>query len=469
MKHLLLAAAGLTISLNAETPVSTAEHRTSLHVTVYNSNRGLISETRSADLPAGRSTLRFSDIASSVIPQTLMMQSATGLSVVEQNYEYDLISRQKLLEKYVGKEISIIVENEYTGESETKNATLLSVNQEPIFEIDGSIHLTSPGRIILPEIPENLYARPTMNWEIQAPEKGTHTLSTRYLTEDMKWNADYILALDENDEQASLTGWVTLTNNSGSDFEDATLKLVAGDVQTISPEQDMRPRSAMTMESAPSYGGSVEQKEFFDYHLYTYPFPVTVRNNQEKQLSLLSAESIPVQKRYTVTTPRYYSSHRSGEQKLPVAVTIAFETGEDSGIDQPVPAGVLRLYKNDSDGSAVFIGEDRVPHTPVQEEIEVKTGDAFDIRTDFRQLTYRQISNRERESTYEVEVRNRKDEDVDIAVEVPLGGDWELFDAPEHTRLSAGLVQFTLSLDAEETQKLTYGVRTRTTDPQKSP
>ncbi len=456
---ILMAAASI---ISATEVTSTAENQKSLNLTVYNSNRALVSQTRSVDLPAGVSSLRYSDIASQVMPQTVIVESAKGVSILEQNYEYDLISQQKLMDKYVGKEVTIIQENHYTGKSESKTATLLANNGEPVFQMDGKILLRLPGRVVLPELPGNLYSKPTMNWLVNSAKSGSKDLSLSYLTGGIGWSADYVLNLAEDDKSASITGWVTLTNNAGTAFTDATLKLVAGDVNTVQNNGygGMAPR-AMMKASMEYDAAPVQEKEFFEYHLYTFPRPITVRENQVKQLSLLTAEGIKAQKKYRVTAGNDYYGSREGKSDHPVNVEIAFKTGKDNSIDMPIPAGVIRLYKKDSDGSSVFVGEDRVKHTPVNEEISLKTGDAFDIKAESRQLTYETITSRSSKSSYEVEIRNHKKESVTVEVTVPVYGEWKISNAPTYRTLNATLIAFDVPVSADGSAKLNYTIQTK--------
>lgn len=449
--------------VSAAEVTSTADQQKSLNLTVYNSNRALVSQTRSVDLPAGTASLRYSDIASQVMPSTVIVESGKGVSILEQNYEYDLISQEKLMEKYVGKDVTIIQENEYTGKSETKTAKLLANNGSPVFQMDGKILLGIPGRIVLPELPGNLYAKPTMNWLVNSAKSGSKDLSLSYLTGGIGWNADYVLNLAEDDKSASITGWVTLTNNAGTDFNNATLKLVAGDVNTVREQNYGGMNRAMKMEMAmaPMADGMVQEKEFFEYHLYTFPRPVTVRDNQVKQLSLLTAEGIKTQKKYRVQAAPNYYGQNDGKTDNPVNVEIAFKTGKDNSIDMPIPAGVIRLYKKDSDGSSVFVGEDRVKHTPVNEEISLKTGDAFDIKAESRQMSYERINNRSSKSSYEVEIRNHKKENVSVEVTVPVNGDWKVTNAPSYRKLNANLIAFDVPVAADGSAKLNYTIEVK--------
>ncbi len=439
---------------------STDEQQTDLSLTVYNGNRALVSQSRKIPLTKGEVTLRYSDIAAEVMPQTVTVEANKGLFILEQNYEYDLISQQKLLEKYVGKEISIVQENPYTDKQETKTAKLLALNGEPVFEMDGSIHLGIPGRMVLPELPENLYAKPTMNWILQNQKEGDVDLSLSYLTNGISWIADYVLNLSDDEKSATLTGWVTLTNNAGTNFNNARLKLVAGDVNQIQPQMD--PFAVPAMSSMDVFGMSepepVEEKEFFDYHLYTFPRKVNVRNRQIKQLSLLTAEGVKTVKKYSVTQDNFLYRNQYDEQELPVSVTINLKTGKRNKIDMPIPAGIIRLYKKDSDGSAVFVGEDHVKHTPINEKISLKTGDAFDIKVEGRQVNYEEPSEKEHRSSYEVEIRNHKKSAVTVEVLVPLSGVWTISDAPEYRKVTAQQIAFDVKVPASGETKLNYTV-----------
>ncbi|MCC5814436.1 MAG: hypothetical protein JJT78_06745, partial [Leptospira sp.] len=269
---------------------SSSNERKSLSITVYNGGMGLIRETRSTNLPEGKLTLRFEDVASSILPQTVRVKPVKGssqFSVFEQNYEYDLISNERLLEKYVGKEVTLFTTNPKTGEESSQKAKLIAYNNGPVFQIGKEISLGHPGRIVVSSIPDNLYAKPTLIWELMNSKKGNTEMEVSYQTSGMNWSADYIINLNEKETASDIQSWVTLSNSSGVSFENATLQLVAGKIQLISnrPQQQIYHKSARSMpmmeaESPPSF----DQENLSEYYLYTLDKPTNIRNQQTKQV-----------------------------------------------------------------------------------------------------------------------------------------------------------------------------------------
>ena len=407
--------------------LSSPQDRTSLNLTVYNNNRALVQENRKISLNKGISTIRFEGVSAAVIPQSLIVVSNGGFRVLEQNYEFDLISREKLLEKYVGKEITLIDEDKILGDKKNVSAKIVANNFQPVFEVDGKILLGFDGKILLPRIPENLYAKPTLNWLVQAQKAGDVSTNVSYLTEGFSWNADYVLLVADDDKSASITAWITLTNQSGAPFENAKLQLIAGDVNLA--QGIVKPRRAaldgmMLMEAQMSNAKGVEQKSFDEYHLYSVSDPVSVRENQTKQIEMFSAQNIKVQKRYRTQSDGSFVPVRSDSEKgnpLKVQTEIVFETGKKNNLDLPFPGGVIRIYKKDGENS-VFIGEDNINHTPVNEEITLKSGNAFDITCFEKKTAEKRITDRKTEFTKEITVSNHKKENIALQFDETLYG-----------------------------------------------
>lgn len=455
MKSLVLLPLVLSTSLLADTTItSSAADRSSLNITVYNSNRALIEETRTLKLPKGEATLRFSDVSSQIQPQTLII-SAKGVRILEQNYEFDLINQRKLMDKYVGKTVQILRENQYKNRVDTVEALLLSNNGTPIFQIGDEIHLGISGRVVLPSLPENLYARPTMNWLIHS-KGGTPNATVSYLTTGLSWAADYVLRMDKNDKLGNLVGWVTLTNNSGATYDDAQLKLVAGEVNTV----QSRPRSHarmykadMMMEAAPA-PAAMQEKAFDEYHLYTLPRLTSIRDKQTKQVELLSANGIKTTKYYRVEG-NGYGPEKDGKTTLPVNVELSFKTGKKNNLDMALPAGVIRLYKEDSDGGLIFIGEDRVRHTPKNEEVRLKTGEAFDLVCERREVR-RDRQSRKEITTIEITLKNRKNEAVTFLYDAPVWGTWKIESSEHWKQLNAQKIRFDVTVLADQEVTFQY-------------
>jgi len=405
----------------AEPPVveSIAEQRSKLAVTVYNTDLGLVREVRSVDLPKGRSTLRFGDVAEQIRPETVSVTTAKGpaVRILEQNYEYDLLSPEKILDKYVGREVTVYVTNEETGEERPVSATLLSNNQGRVFRIGDDISLGLPGRVVVPDVPENLIARPTLLWQLEASGRGKRQLDVSYLTRGLSWRADYVAALSADEKTLDLTGWVTVDNRSGAMFEKATLKLVAGDVNLVAePRHRPQPRMAYAMmadESAPQF----EEREFFEYHLYALERPTTLKQNQKKQIELLSAAAVPVKKRYIAKSGvQLHGGPTADDKPRKVDVKLELDNDAASNLGRPLPKGIVRVYKRDTDETLTFAGEDAIDHTPEGETVRLKLGQAFDVTYERRVTSFLEVSKRDVELSVEVTVQNRKDKAVLVTV-----------------------------------------------------
>jgi hypothetical protein len=419
-----LAAAVLLLCVfaaRAEPPVveSIAEQRSALAVTVYNTDLGLVREVRSVDLPKGRSTLRFGDVAEQIRPETVSVMVAKGpaVRILEQNYEYDLLSPEKILDKYVGREVTVYVTNEETGEERPVTATLLSNNQGRVFRIGDEISLGLAGRVVVPDVPENLIARPTLLWQLEASGRGERQLDVSYLTRGLGWQADYVAALSADEKTADLTGWVTVDNRSGAMFEKATLKLVAGDVNLVTePMFRPQPRTmalAMAAEQAPNF----EEREFFEYHLYALERPTTLKQNQKKQIELLAADDVPVRKRYIAQSGVQLHDGQTPDDK-PKKVDVKLELDNDtaSHLGRPLPKGIVRVYKRDTDETLTFAGEDAIDHTPEGETVRLKLGQAFDVTYERRVTSFMEVSKREVELSIEIMVQNQTDEAIAVTV-----------------------------------------------------
>ena len=451
---------------------TTAKDRQSVNITVYNSNLGLVRETRRVNLSAGRIALRFADVTAQIRPETVHLASLlspTALRILEQNYQYDLLNPGKLLDKFVGKEITLVMRR-YQNNSEIfepVQATLLSNNAGQVWRINGQIVInpTSIVEMRFPDVPKNLVATPTLVWDVESGSAGNQTLEASYLSNGMNWRADYVLVVNADDTKGDLQGWVTLTNSSGATFEDARLQLVAGDVNRVSDRRDYELAGAMAKREM-SDESQFKEQGFFEYHLYTMQRPTTIRDNETKQVSLLEAAGFDVKKEFVINGQRYYytSYNNPGQPiKEKVGVFIQFRNAQQNKLGMPLPAGTVRLYKKDATGNQQFIGEDRIDHTPKDEDVRVKVGDAFDIVAERKQIDYRVIvSGHLYEYAYEIKIRNHKDGPVTVVVNEPIGGDWEMVSSTfEAKKTAAFAAQFNVPVAKDGEATLTYRVRVR--------
>ena len=462
----VLAAPGVASA--AEFPESTAANRSSVAVTVYNVDLALVRETRALDIDrAGEGTMRFMDVPSAINPRTvhLKLLAGAGLSVLEQNYEYDLISPEKLMEKYIGMEVELVEQAEDLT-TRTTRAVLLSTANGPVYRIGDRIVLGQAGRVTLPDLPKDLVARPTLVWTLRAAKTGTQNVEASYLTDGMNWSADYVAVANADDTRVDLTGWVTVENHSGAAYDSATLKLVAGDVRRVTPRDELRYRRAMRDEviAAAAAPEQFREESFFEYHLYTLERPTTLKENQIKQISLFQATGVPVEKKLVLRGEPYYFRSEGGTltRNEKVKVFLELVNDEASGLGMPLPKGTVRVYKKDESGAEQFAGEDSIDHTPKDERLKLFVGEAFDVVADRTQTEWRALSPRESESAYKISIRNRKTADVNVVVREPVGGDWKLLDSSfEGRKVDAGTLEFSVPVPKGEEAVLTYRVAVR--------
>ncbi len=445
----------------------TQEQQKGVSLTVYNQNLGLVKDNREFYFGPEVHEIRFMDVASQIDPTTVHLKSLTdpqGLRILEQNYEYDLLNPAKLLDKYVGKKVKILDKNYYTGEERIVEATLLSTNGGPIFQIDGSIHLGHPGRVILPEIPENLIAKPTLVWLLQNRVPRAQAVEASYLTGGISWKADYVFVLNAKDNGGDLSGWVTIDNKSGATYKDATLKLVAGDINRARGRAEVHGALEQAAKAAPSVDRFREFTEegFFEYHLYTLQGKSTIKDNQTKQLSLLSATDVPVKKQLISYGEQHYYRSRYGQpvsnQKVGVYLEVANKKENSLGL--PLPKGIVRVYKADEAGSLQFVGEDWIDHTPKDEKVKIKMGEAFDVIGERTQKDWRQIAPNLYEVEWEIKLRNHKKEDAQVKIIEPVPGDWEMLHSSHaYEKSEAHTLQYAVGVPKDKELKVNYRVR----------
>jgi hypothetical protein len=454
-----------------EQPGTTSGDQVELAVTVYNSNLALVRDVRQLTLPTGAFHLRFMDIAASINPATVHFRSLTEparLAVIEQNYEYDLLEPQKLLQKYVGREITLVrarEENSTTKWEEVK-ATLLAYNNGPVWKIGNEIVTgLSADSMRFPELPENLYSRPTLLWSLENTGARRHRVEASYLAGNMSWNADYVLTVGHDDKSADLDGWVTLVNNSGVAFKNAKLQLVAGDLHRVMEQYPAAPGAAKAMLDRAAAAPQFAQEAFSEYHLYTLGRRTSIFDKESKQISLLNASGIPVEKTFVVDGQQFYyrnAQHPGSPWKDPVKVYFKFKNDEKSGLGMPMPAGVVRVYQADSKGGVLFVGEDRINHTPKDEAVSLHIGNAFDVVCERKQTDFKKLSDRLYEMEFEITLRNHKDAPITVEVNEPIGGDWEMVQSTHKwTKTGAWAAQFRVPVEKDGTSVLRYRVRVR--------
>src|SRR5688500_9676048 len=457
LKKVTVAVAAAFITSSGWTAVqekpSTLSDQQSVAVTISNENLALIKDLRRVAVEAGRNRLALREVSGRMRPETALLGSVShpgSLSLLEQNFDFDLLTPAKLLEKYVGRNVRIIKTHPTTGAETIETATILAASGGVVMKIGDRIETGLPGRIVYDGVPANLRDRPTLVTELDAARAGGQSVELSYLSAGLAWKADYVAELNATDSALDLNGWVTLTNTSGTSYPNAKLQLVAGDVNRVRDEMIMAAKASRMREAAAAAPRSdMAQEALFEYHLYTLQRPTTIADNQTKQVALLGAQGVPVAKELLLQGSDYYYRSSVGGigQKMKVGVFVQFENREPSRLGLPMPKGVVRVYKKDSAGNAQFVGEDRIDHTPKNEKVRLKLGEAFDVTADKKQTDFkrREPTNRASyvyESAYELVVRNAKKEAVTVVVREPVPGDWTMREESQrHAKVAAGTAE----------------------------
>lgn len=450
--------------------LSSLREQQEVAVTIYNENLALVKDQRRILLDQGGNRLAWRDVSARIMPETALLRSlggGEGISLLEQNFDFDLLTPQKLMDKYVGQTVTVIKTNPATGAESSEQATVLSTNSGVVLKFADRVETGMPGRIAFKTVPDNLRDRPTLVISFNSPVAGEQAMELSYLTGGLSWRADYVAELNPKDDRLDLNGWVTLTNVSGTSYPNARLQLVAGDVNRVRREMDFAVEAKL-MKVAPAPAASMAEESLFEYHLYTLDRPTTIAEQQTKQVALLSAAHIPTLKELVLQGRDYYyrSSYGDLGQKVKVGVYVEFEN-KNGGLGVPLPKGVIRVYKRDARGNAQFVGEDRIDHTPRNEKVRLKLGEAFDVTADKKQTDFQKLGGSGRynyvfESAYQIELKNAKDEAVNVKVVEPVPGDWELLnESHPHKKESSNSAVWRVDIPARGRVSVTYRVRVK--------
>lgn len=450
---------------------TTLTDQTDLAVTVYNSNLALVRDVRQLAVPSGGFRLKFMDIAATVNPATVHFRSVTEpdkLSVIEQNYEYDLLEPAKLLNKYVGREVTLVrtVLDNGTSRHEEVKAILLANNNGPVWKIGNEIVTGMAAETYrFPGVPANLYDRPTLVMFLENSGGTKQKIEASYLATNLSWNADYVLTVERDDRTADLDGWVTVVNNSGTAFHNARLQLVAGDLNRL-PQASGRAEMAdmVALKAAAPPPPQFQQENFSEYHLYTLGRKTSVEDRETKQISLLEGSGVPVEKLFVVNGQNFYYRSLQNNPGAPlkdqVMVYYKFRNEEKAHLGIPLPAGNVRVYQKDAKGGLLFVGEDRIDHTPKDEFLKVKIGNAFDVVSERKQTDYKALGGKTWEIEFEITIRNHKDTPVTVEVNEPIGGDWEMLSSTyKAEKTGAFAARFSVPVKPNGESVLKYRVR----------
>ncbi|MCU0516939.1 MAG: hypothetical protein MUC60_08740 [Oscillatoria sp. Prado101] len=459
------------------TTVSTGTDSKGFSLTIYNQDFAVVREQRQIHLNQGTNFVRYEDVAAQIDPTSISLKSLTapnGVVVREQNYQYDLLSPSSILNKSVGKTVRFRRVNP-DGQIEVLEGTLLNpptLNSYKDHGVvirlsDGRIVLNPAGEIELNEMPEGLVSRPSLLWKLEVTEAGDHTAEVSYLANRIAWKADYVAVVNQEENQVDITGWVTLDNRSGATYLDAQLQLMAGNVR-----RRVREPEEFCCEVTADVLGAVEQLQFqeeafFEYHLYTLQGTTTVRDSETKQMTLLSAAEVLVGRKlvYDGRKQLQWGESAPGEggdtQQGKVSVVLELLNSQENNMGVPLPKGTVRVYKADDRGNLHFLGEDSINHTPRNEKVRLYIGDSFDVVGERKRVSLEQISERVTEESFEISIRNRKQDSAEVSVVERFWGDWQILKSShEYSQLDARTVEFTVAVAADSEVKITYTVRT---------
>lgn len=461
----------LIVSLMVFTPYIFAEEKEGIELTIYNQNFGLVKDKRNLELKKGINDIRFSDVAAQIEPASVHFKSLTvpsGCLIQEQNYEYDLVSADKLLKKYIDKKIKLTAEDNKVFEG-----ILMSYDGENIvISQDNNLSMVTRKdnlrEISFPELPEGLITKPTLMWQIDNDKPGIHLSEVSYLTKGITWNADYVVVIDKDDQNIDLSGWVSIDNRSGTAYKDAALKLIAGEVHRVKEEMEYG-GVKLEKKTRGVAEAQFEEKAFFEYHLYTLQRKTTVKDNQTKQISLLSASDIPVKKLFVYDPVDYfgrfwyyYEDRNAGKQQK-IKVKLELNNSRQNNLGMPLPKGKIKVYKKDTDASLQFIGEDQIDHTPKDETIKLYLGDAFDVAGERRKTNFREdLSAHWAEESFEISLRNHKESDIEVNVVERLWRyvNWKIINkSHEFTKKDAQTIEFKVPVPKDGETKVNYTVR----------
>ena len=449
----------MTAALLVSGEPAQAANRESVALTVYNQNFALVKDVRVVDVTRGRTEMRIDDVAASIDPTSVhftALDHPDAVAVLEQNYVYDLADASRLLNRYLDRPVTVHLAE---GGAQ-KTGALLSQNEGYLVLGTGKgasiVSRAEVREVALGELPGGLVAKPALMWKLASERQGPERIELSYLTKNVTWHAEYVAVINAGDDGLILNGWVSLDNRSGADYENAKLKLVAGDVNRVRDEVHVHAlRTSAAMSYAQEAIPGFEERAFFEYHVYELSTPATVADRETKQLALFPSARVPAQTKLT-----YAGTGGAIDSK--VAIHLEFMNSKEEGLGIPLPQGKIRVYKEDADGAIEFVGEDRIDHTPRDESVRLSLGSAFDVVGEKRQTEYRRISEKESEVSYAIEIRNHKDAAVEVAVIEHFYSDWKITkSSQDFMKKDARTVEFPVKVPANGSMTVTYTVRTK--------
>lgn len=453
----------------------------SLQLTVYNSNFALVRDTRAVSFISGMNSIEVSDVAAKIDPTSVLFKTLTApnsVTILEQNYQYDLISPDNILNKSVGQRVTF-TSFDSNGKPYTQSGILLAPPSNGGVVIkadDGTMILRPQGQVSLERMPQGLHPKPTLNWLVTSSKAGDQDAQISYITDGIGWKADYVALVNKDDSALDLTGWVTLNNNSGATYPDAKLTLMAGDVRRQQPREDLGYAFGGAMMAAPASAPQFQEQSFFEYHMYTMERPTSIRDNETKQLSLLGAAGAQVTKEliydgrkqwwsswwYPGRTDFSPGSGYDTSNYHKINVVLEVKNSKENNMGMPLPKGRIRVYKLDNNGAQQFVGEDSIDHTPKDEKIRLYVGDSFDVVGDYKRTDFKKISDRVYEETFQVNIRNHKDVGQEVKVVDHVFADWSVISSShEYKKKDAHTIEFPIKVPKDGETVVTYTIRTK--------
>ncbi|MDL1955790.1 MAG: hypothetical protein LWW95_01870 [Candidatus Desulfofervidus auxilii] len=436
---------------------TTSNDREAVQIVIYNQNFALVKEIRRLRIPIGEYDLKIEGIPNKIEPESIVIESISSpqyFKIFSLNYHYNLITPKNLLKKYIGKPIKVYFENPYTKQRELVEAILLNSKENIVCSINGEIYMPCPGQLILPKLPDEFFPNPTLLCHISNNEEQEQLIQLSYITQNMNWQTNYVLILTER-KKGNLISWITINNESGATFHHAQVILIAGEIHKV--QAPLLYRKTFKEEK-------IEEKPFFEYHLYTLPYPLELEDKQKKQVQFLRKEDILIEEKFIYRGSSYY--YRS-YYDVPITrdkIQVYLETVNDSkhNLGIPLPPGKVRVYQRNIEGNLIFIGEDKIESIPIKEKIKLNMGIAFDITATRRQIIYRRLTSNTYEIGWEITFNNNKETPVEITVLEEVPGDWKVVNASApYQKISAHELQFLITVPPGSKEKLNYLVRVR--------
>jgi hypothetical protein len=469
LKHLSFATLLLSAAPLSAAEVNVPAAADGAEVTVYNSDLAMVRERRGFRLPAATGSLAFTDVSGRMQPETALLDVVKGgpVKITAQSFSFGLITPENLLAQSVGQEVSVVSTNSATGKDTVVRARVLSAVNGPVLDIGGKIHTTVPGRIVFDALPSGLRATPTLLMDVAGAVGKDVDATLSYLTGGLSWHADYVVQYDADAGRMDLTAWATITNTTGVDFNDARIKLVAGDINRAAPTMPPRPMRMMEAKagvaSAPAMADGVSEQSFDANHIYSMAKPATLANEESKQLALFSGNGIVARREWVVRNEQSYIYTNAVRGQIPAIradAEVVFKNDAAAKLGVPLPAGVVRVYGLDEQGNPLFMGESAIDHTAVGSDVRVKLGRDFDVPVEREQLTFVRASDTITVSAWKVTVKNAKSKPIKVRLVEPMPESWEISrESLPHKKANAGTVEWELDVPAKGQAVLEYNVK----------